>query len=173
MAIALNTPLILVDDDDLLRVSRENSAYCFERESDGTIIVSPHYTNGGRKSGEVYGQLRDYGKLCGGQAFDSSTGFHIGPGKRTWAPDASWVSQARIDALTAQQKVKYWPISPDVAIEVKSETDDFAETVERIEIFMECGSRYAVAINPQTREVQQRGTPPPRLELDFDAIIDA
>jgi len=35
--ITLNTPLILVDDDDLYRVSRENSAYRFEREENGAV----------------------------------------------------------------------------------------------------------------------------------------
>jgi Uma2 family endonuclease len=171
--ITLNTPFILVDDDDLYRVSRENSAYRFEREEDGAVNVSPNYTNGGRKSGRAFRQLDEYAEKAGGQAFDSSTGFHIGPGKRTWAPDAAWVSQKCIDALTDQQKAKYWPISPDVAIEVASETDDFELTVSRAETFIERGGQYAVAIDPRTREVQPRGTPPPGLKLDFDAIIDA
>jgi hypothetical protein len=35
------------------------------------------------------------------------------------------------------------------------------------------GSQYAVAINPETREVVPLGTPPEGLVLDFDAIIDA
>jgi hypothetical protein len=74
--------------------------------------------------------------------------------------------------LTAQQKAKYWPISPNAAIEIKSETDDFAETVSRVEAFVERGSQYAVAINPMTREVEPRGILPPNLEIDFDAIID-
>jgi Uma2 family endonuclease len=171
--ITLNTPLILVDDDDLYRVSRDNSAYRFEREEDGAVNVSPNYTNRGRKSGRAFRQLDEFADKAGGQAFDSSTGFHIGPGKRTWAPDAAWVSQERIDALTEQQKAKYWPISPDVAIEVASESDDFDVTVARAETVIERGGQYAVAIDPRTREVQPRGTPPPGLELDFDAIIDA
>jgi hypothetical protein len=35
------------------------------------------------------------------------------------------------------------------------------------------GSRYAVAIDPTTREVIQLGEAPEGLSLDFDAIIDA
>ncbi len=67
----------------------------------------------------------------------------------------------------------FWPLSPDVAIEVKSDTDDFSATVSTVEMYRERGSRYAVAINPETREIQERGTPPPGLVLDFNAIIDA
>jgi Uma2 family endonuclease len=172
MSVTLKTPLILVDDEDLYRVSQENRAYRFEREANGAVTVSPNYTNGGRKSGKAYAQLLAYAERFGGQAFDSSSGFALGPGKRTWAPDAAWVSQERIDSLSEQQKAKYWPISPNVAIEVRSETDDFAETVSRVEAFVDRGSQYAVAINPVTREVEPRGTPPPNLEIDFDAIID-
>jgi hypothetical protein len=47
-----------------------------------------------------------------------------------------------------------------------------ADTVLRVEAFVERGSQYAVAITPITREVEPRGTPPPNLEIDIDAIID-
>ena len=58
MAITLKTPLVLVNDDDLVRVSSENPGYRFEREEDGTVIVSPTHTKGGAKRGEAFGQLR-------------------------------------------------------------------------------------------------------------------
>jgi hypothetical protein len=37
---------------------------------------------------------------------------------------------------------------------------------------MRRGSHYAVAIDPTTREVVERGQAPSGLVLDFDAIID-
>jgi Uma2 family endonuclease len=173
MSICLKTPLVLVNDEDLVRVSRDNPGYRFEREQDGTVIVSPTHTKGGSKSGEALGQLWLYAKRAGGKAFDSSTGFAIGPGKRVKSPDASWVSRTTIDAIPPEKEDGFWPISPDVAVEVKSDTDDFADVVATIEMYRERGTGYAVAINPETREVQERGTPPPGLALDFDAIIDA
>jgi Uma2 family endonuclease len=172
MAIALKTPLVLITDDDLLRVSREHPGYVFEREEDGTVIVSPTHTKGGSKSLEAAVQLHAYAKRVGGKAFDSSTGFAIGPEQRLSAPGASWVSQARIDALTADESAGFWPLSPDIAIEVKSDTDDFRDSIRKIERFVERGSRYAVAIDPTTRDVVERGARPIDLELDFDAIID-
>jgi Uma2 family endonuclease len=173
MHIALRTPLVLVTDDDLVRTSRDNPGYRFEREEDGTIVVSPTHTKGGAKSGEAFGQLRDYKKVAGGKAFDSSTGFAIGPLQRIYSPDASWVSQARIDALTPAQAAGFWPFSPDVVIEVKSDADDFRDTVAKIEQFMERGSTYAVAIDPVSRTIVERGIAPAGLVLDFDAIVDA
>ena len=50
MAVLFETPLVIVNDDDLVRVSRDNPGYRFEREEDGTIIVSPTHTKGGAKS---------------------------------------------------------------------------------------------------------------------------
>lgn len=129
MPILLRTPLVLITDDDLVRVAQENPGYQFEREPDGTIVVSPTHTKGGAKSGEAFGQLRDYKKRVGGNAFDSDTGFAVGPALRVYCPDASWVSQARIDALSESESVGFWPISPDVAIEVRSDTNRFTDTI--------------------------------------------
>lgn len=58
-------------------------------------------------------------------------------------------------------------------IEVRSESDDFRDTVAKIEQYIERGSAYAVAIDPATRRVIELGAAPADLALDFDAIIDA
>jgi Uma2 family endonuclease len=173
MAVALKTPLVLVTDEDLARVSRENPGYRFEREEDGTVIVCPTHTKGGAKSAEAGGQLRDYKKRVGGNVYDSNTGFAIGPGQAVKSPNASWVSQSRIDALPPAETDGFWPISPDVAIEVKSDSDAFTDTLAKIQQFVDRGTRYAVAIDPTTREIVEIGNRPDGLALDFDAIIDA
>jgi Uma2 family endonuclease len=164
---------VLETDEDLVRVSRDNPGYRFELEQDGSIVVSPTHTKGGAKSLEAAVQLHAFAKKVGGKAFDSNTGFAIGPQRRVFSPDASWVSQPRIDALTPAELTGFWPVSPDVILEVKSDTDSFADTLTKIALFIERGSGYAVAIDPETREVVELGTVPAGLVLDFDAIIDA
>jgi len=175
MAITLKPPAVNESDDTLLRISRDNPGYRVERDEDGTITMSPTHTEGGAKSGEAFGQLWLYAKRVGGKAFDSNTGFAVGPGAAVRSPDASWVSQARIDELAATvgTKKKFWPISPDVAIEIKSDSDDFDDTIAHAEHFCKRGSTYTVAIDPDTRERREFGTPPAGLHLDFDAIMDA
>jgi len=173
MRVSLKTPLMLVDDADLVRTSRENPRYRFEREDDGAILVSPTHTNGGTKSLEAAAQLREYKLRVGGKAFDSSTGFAIGPDRRVYSPDASWVSADRIDALSAEAAAGFWPLSPDVAIEVCSDSDDLSELAAKIERYVERGSEYAIAIDPATRSVVERGRAPEGLVLDVAAIIDA
>jgi Uma2 family endonuclease len=171
MAVSLKLPLVLVDDDDLVRVSEENPGYQFEREEDGTLTVSPTLSDGGARSGEAVYQLVVYAKRFGGRAFDSSSGFRIG--RAVKSPDAAWVSAPRIEALSASERAGFWPLSPDVAIEINSAGDAFAKVVEKVHFYVKHGTRYAAAIDPATREVVQLGLPPDNLVLDFDAIINA
>ena len=160
-------------DDDLIRIGNENPGYKVEREEDGTVTMSPTHTRTSSKTLEAGAQLRDYAKRVGGKAFGSDAGFAIGPGERLKCPDASWASPKTIASIPPADLDRFWPVSPDVGIEVKSHTDNFADTVAKVEMYRERGSKYAVAINPDTRDVQERGTPPDGLVLDFDAIIDA
>jgi Uma2 family endonuclease len=75
--------------------------------------------------------------------------------------------------LSPSQRSGFWQTSPDVAIEVRSISDNFRDTIAKIEFYMRNGTQYAVAIDPFTREVVERGEAPDGLSLDFDAIIDA
>lgn len=160
-------------DDDLIRASAKNPGYRFEREADGSIRVTPATTNDGAKSAEAIFQLATYAKRYGGKAYDSNTGFAIGPGATVRSPDASWLSPQRIAGLDEDRKVGFWPICPDVVIEVCSSSDSFNETVAKTQRYIDRGAVYAVAIDPTTRTIREFGAPPPNLTLDFDAMIDA
>ena len=173
MAVLLRTPLVIRDDEDLMRTSELHPGYRFEREADGAILVSPTATNDGAKSGEAFFQLATYAKKHGGRAFDSSTGFAIGPGQTVRSPDASWMTDERIASLSPEKKTGFWPISPDIVIEVRSKSDHFDEVVRKTRSYVDRGTRYAVAIDPQTRSVREFGDAPENLVLDFSAIIDA
>ncbi len=174
MPVVLAAPVIVDSDDALARLSRDNPGYRIEREEDGSITMSPTHTSGGEKSAEALGQLYMFAKRVGGKAYDSSTGCTVGPGKKTLSPDASWMSAERIAALRLLGKTeKYWPISPDVTIEIKSDSDDCADPLEKADFLRKRGCPYAAAVDPDTREVVELGTPPDGLEFDFDALIDA
>lgn len=162
----------VVSDDELLRLSERNPGYRIERDDDGVVTVSPSHTETGPKNGEAIGQLWQFAKTAGGKAYDSDTGFKT-PRGGILAPDASWISAERLTSLTPQQRTKYWRVTPDVVIEVMSGTDSWSKLQKKIDRFFEDGAAYAVAIHPDKRDVYERGTPPPGLELDFNAILDA
>lgn len=169
----LQTPLVIRDDADLIRASSANPGYQFERNADGSIRVAPTSTNDGAKSMEAAFQLATYAKARGGKAYDSNTGFAIGPGKTVRSPDASWLSPERIASLADEKKVGFWPICPDVAIEVCSTSDEFKAIATKTRAYIERGAAYAVAMDPRTRTIREFGTAPTALALNFDAIIDA
>jgi Uma2 family endonuclease len=68
-----------------------------------------------------------------------------------YQPDASWLSAQRIASLDEKQKVGFWPICPDVAIEVCSSSDNFEAIVAKTQAYIDRGAIYAVAIHPKTR----------------------
>ncbi len=75
--------------------------------------------------------------------------------------------------MSVPERAGFWPLSPDVAIEIKSASDRFRDTIAKIDFYMKHGTRYAVAIDPFVREVVERGEAPDGLSLDFARIIDA
>ena len=162
--------LVSLSDDDLMRVSRENPGWRFERTGDGALIVSPTSTPGGAKSLEAAFQLKLYAKRAGGKAYDSSTGFKT-PAGGVVSPDAAWLSAERVARFAGVEG--YWRTMPDVAIEVASPSDRWLDVARKIDAFVADGAGYAIAIDPATCERYERGAPPADLALDVDAIIDA
>ena len=163
------------DDRDLVRLGEANPGFRIEREPDGTITLTPTGGFGGARSGKAFRQLDEYADRAGGKAFDSNQGWKIGPDQTMRSPDASWIDQAKVDATSPEERRSsaFLAIVPDVAIEVKSESDDWRTALRKLADYRTRGTSYAVAIDPQTRDVVELGEPPPGLRLDFDAIIDA
>jgi Uma2 family endonuclease len=165
-------------DLDLIRISAENPGYRVERYGDGTVVMSPTGGFGGAKSGEAFGQVRDYARRVGGKAFDSNQAWKFLDSldrDADLSPDASWLSQEQVDAVPPEDRAssRFLRIVPDVAIDVRSPSDAWRDTRAKIDLYHANGVRYAVAIDPATRAVKELGTLPAGLVLDFDAIIDA
>jgi Uma2 family endonuclease len=162
-----------ITDRDLERIGHANPGYKIERDDDGSLVVSPTNTDGHYKEAEAFHQLRAYQALAGGRAGGASGGF-TNPRGGVKSPDASWISDASIAQLTEEQKREtFVRVTPDVTIEIASPSDVWGDVVAKAEQFFKDGARYSVALNPSTRDIVTFGTPPPNLELDFDAIMDA
>ncbi len=163
---------IAISDDHLLRISEENEGWQVERDDDGSLIMSPNFSPGGFKSGEAHSQLDRYAKRVGGKAGDASTGYTM-PTGAVLSPDASWVSPEQVASVPLEGAQSYWKIVPVVVIEIRSASDAWSDTTAKVDRFLSYGATYAVAVDPETREVYERGSAPAGLSLDFDAIIDA
>ena len=87
-----------------------------------------------------------------GKIFAAETGFILAQHPDTVrAPDAAFIRKER---LGEGQGVKgYWPGPPDLAIEVVSPDDTYAEVQEKALTWLEAGSLMVLVINPRKRPV--------------------
>lgn len=172
MALAV-TYLPRADDDDAIaKFSAGAAGWRIEFNEQGTMLVSPTYSESGPRDVEAALQLRAFADRFGGKVFGSSAGFRLPDGSLR-SPDAAWISHERLDRLTSADRVKFWRVCPDVVIEILSATDDWAELLTKLESYRKNGSRFAVALDPYARRVETHGRAPDGLELDVEAILDA
>lgn len=87
-----------------------------------------------------------------GVAYAAETGFLLSTDPDTVrAPDVAFVSQQRLEEVG---EVKgYWPGAPDMAVEVISPNDRYAEVEEKVSDWLEAGTRMVVVVNPRQHTV--------------------
>jgi Uma2 family endonuclease len=86
-----------------------------------------------------------------GIAYNSSTLFKL-PNTAMREPDAAWVSRARLEGLTEEQKEKWLPLCPDFVIELTSPSDQPGEVQEKMREWMANGCRLGWILHPAKRE---------------------
>ena len=96
----------------------------------------------------VHVRTHQLGYVCGAE-----TGFKIAQNPDTVrAPDAAFVQQASIEQ---QGVVKgYWEGAPDLAVEVISPGDTYAEVAEKVEEWLTAGCTMVWVINPRRETVE-------------------
>lgn len=127
-----------------------------ERTAKGELIVNPPtgWATGAKNSwisGELHLWWRNAGKP--GKIFDSSTAFILA-NRATRAPDASWISQSRWDALTPDQKGTFANICPDFVVELRSNSDTLKSLQEKMQEYRENGARLGWLIDPKSQIVE-------------------
>ena len=90
-----------------------------------------------------------------GVVFAAETGFKISSNPDTVrAPDAAFVRRERVEA--AGEVEGYWPGAPDLAVEVVSPNDRFAEVEEKVADWLSAGTRMVLVANPRGKTVTVR-----------------
>lgn len=127
------------------------------------VVMAPTGFEGGYLSGEVYRQLANWAVANRtGKAFDSSAGFYITQ-QQNRSPDATWVSNARIESIPKEDRRGFAPLCPNFAIEVKSPSNDLAELHSKCLTYVQCGAEEAWLIDPDRKTVwvYKAGSPVP------------
>ncbi|MDJ1179954.1 Uma2 family endonuclease, partial [Roseofilum sp. BLCC_M91] len=146
---------LYVTQEQFEALAASNRDLQLERTAQGELIVNPPTGwESGKRNSRITGQLdrwdEEHENL--GQAFDSSTAFIL-PNGANRAPDASWVSQERWDALTEEQKGTFANICPDFVVELRSASDTLKSLQEKMQEYMDNGARLGWLIDPQNRTV--------------------
>ncbi len=145
-----------VTPEQFAALAAANRELRLERTATGELIVNPPtgsetgYQNWSL-SGELYLWWRNAGEP--GKAFDSSSGFEL-PNGANRSPDASWVSRARWDALTPEQRQGFAPICPDFVVELRSEGDTLKDLQAKMAEYMENGAKLGWLIDPKNKRVE-------------------
>jgi Uma2 family endonuclease len=147
-------PVIDLSDDQLYDFSQINRDLQIERNAQGELIIMPP-TGGdtGDRNAEITMQLRLWAKRDGtGTTFDSSTGFRL-PNGAVRSPDAAWISYARLNSLTAEQKKRFIPLCPDFVIELRSPTDNLNDLQDKMQEYIENGAQLGYLLDTGQRRV--------------------
>jgi Uma2 family endonuclease len=92
-------------------------------------------------------QAHQLGEVCAAE-----TGFLLASNPDTVrAPDVAFISKQRVEAIGEVEG--YWPGPPDLAIEVVSPNDTYAEVEGKVLTWLDAGSRMVIVVNPRQQTV--------------------
>ena len=142
-------PLTDMTDEQFAEFCALNDVLRIERSAEGEIILMPptHGTTGNRNA-DITIDLGNWARGDGtGKYYDSSTGFIL-PNGALRSPDASWISNSRLEALTSEQRIGFFKICPDFVIELRSSSDSLTELRAKMQEYMGNGARLGWLIDP-------------------------
>ncbi len=147
-------PALCPTDEQFYEFCRLNNELRIERDTAGDVsIMPPAGWETAAKNAEITHQLQDWARMNGtGRAADSSAGYVL-PNGAIRSPDASWVSNERLAALSPDEKSRFLPICPDFVIELRSATDPLPPPRAKMSEYIACGSALGWLIDPANREV--------------------
>jgi len=155
-ALILNLPPILkLTDEQFEQLAAANRDLRLELTALGELVIMPPTGgNTGKRNIDLSFQIQAWNRQNQlGVAFDSSTAFRLPNGAKR-SPDASWVRQARWDALTPEQQDTFPPLCPDFAVELRSLTDSLEELRAKMREYLDNGLQLGWLIDPKTRQVE-------------------
>lgn len=140
-------------DDEFYAFCQANPSLRIEREADGQIIFEmPTNTKTGLKNADLIIEIGMWNRKAKlGLVADSSAGFTL-PDTSVRAPDVSWISHKRWEALSEKDQDKFAKICPDFVIELMSDSDEKYTLPAKMEKYLQNGVRLGWVIDPFTQQ---------------------
>ena len=105
-----------------------------------------------------------------GKVFDSSGGFKL-PNTAVRSPDAAWIPTDKWESLGDDQRKKFVPICPDFVRELASNKRQIAELKEKMQEYMDNGSRLGWLIDPFKQITSVYRSSGEIEEVPFDGVL--
>ncbi len=147
-------PFINMTDEQFFEFCQANRDVRIERSSQGEIIVMPPTGwETGNKNAEIIIQLGNWAKKDGhGKSADSSAGYKM-PNGAIMSPDASWISNEKLEKISPDKRRKFLPLAPDFVIELRSESDSLSKLKEKMQEYIENGVSLGWLIDPTDKQI--------------------
>ncbi|NJO78916.1 MAG: Uma2 family endonuclease [Cyanobacteria bacterium RM1_2_2] len=155
-AITLNlNPLGQLTDEAFSAICEANPEIKFERTADGALVImSPTGGETGNRNSKLTARLEIWAEADStGLTFDSSTCFKL-PNGAERSPDAAWVSLARWNALTPEQRRSFPPLAPDFVAELRSASDSLEALQAKMREYVANGVQLGWLLDPQNQRVE-------------------
>lgn len=141
----------LITADELLQMKDDGFRYELSR---GELIkMSPAGHHHGRIALNFTTPLDQFVRANQlGSVYAAGTGFKLAENPDVVrAPDAAFIRRERVEEVG--QTGGFWPGAPDLAAEVVSPGDTYAEVQDKIADWLDAGTRLVVVVNPRTQTV--------------------
>jgi Uma2 family endonuclease len=160
----------LITADDLLKM--EDDGFRYELVKGELRRMAPAGHEHGRVAARFTWRLAQHVETNDlGIVYAAETGFLISSNPDTVrAPDVAFVSRNRLKQ--AQKKQGYWPGAPDLAVEVVSSNDTYAEVEEKAIAWLEASALLVLVLNPRKHTVTVYRSLNDIVILNEDAMLD-
>jgi len=141
-------------EDEFFEFCQRNKHFRIERSANGEVTIMPPagFESGNRNAGLI-GQLWMWTEgITSGRAVDSNTGFTL-PNGSVRSPDAAWISNERLAALSAHDLERFPHVCPEFVIELLSPSDSLPDAKDKMAEWIDNGAVLGWLIDPKRRQV--------------------
>ena len=150
----LNVHETRLTEEQFVRLCQENPDLQIELTAQGELVIMPPTgMQSGRRNIRLARRIDEWTEADGtGIAFDSSTMFTLPNGAKR-SPDASWIRRERWDVLPVKEREGFGLICPDFVVELRSPTDRLPDLTEKMQEYIDNGTRLGWLIDPLEKRV--------------------